>query len=332
MLLECPSCASRYIIDPRKLGVEGRQVRCASCPNEWFARPEDLLDPPAAQPAAQPAAVAGYLSPDDPYAGLTIAPDPSQVPPPPPPKLDLYAGWGDGAKASEAGEAPPPPPRAARAADGDDEKGEPGADAPSDIDAIFANNTDAPDTSGHSWDAKPEPEPEPPPPPPVRRKPPPPKKPTLQDRALAAARSPAVIGAIGCALVAAVVWQRESVVRVAPSSAKVFAALGMPVNLVHLEFGEVRTSLVREPEGRFLVVEAVIRNPTPALLLVPRIETTLRGPDQRSVYVWTSDPPRSTLRPGEALHFRTRLATPPEEGRDVAVRFAVGGRSAETQR
>ena len=70
----------------------------------------------------------------------------------------------------------------------------------------------------------------------------------------------------------------------------------------------------------------------PAPSLVPPIEAVLRDAEGRPLYSWVSDPPRATLRPGEALHFRTRLATPPEEGRDVAVRFTTAERRVEAKR
>ncbi len=209
----------------------------------------------------------------------------------------------------------------------------------SSIDALFENNTDAPDTSGHQWDAKtdeaepePEPAPEPAPAPaPRRRPPPPPPKPGVVARLRAIAATPLAIGLAGLGLLAGAYLGRERVVAVFPSAAPLFAAVGQPVNLAGLEFGEVRSSLVHDGEARFLVVEAVVRNPLERPVTVPQIETTLRAADRRSLYVWTADPPRATLRPGESLHFRTRLATPPEEGREVALRFAAGGDRAQAK-
>jgi predicted Zn finger-like uncharacterized protein len=40
MLIVCPSCASEYMIDPGRLGAEGRTVRCAGCKSTWFVAPE----------------------------------------------------------------------------------------------------------------------------------------------------------------------------------------------------------------------------------------------------------------------------------------------------
>jgi predicted Zn finger-like uncharacterized protein len=49
MLIVCPSCASEYMIDPGRLGAEGRVVRCAGCKETWFVAPE-TEEPEAAAP------------------------------------------------------------------------------------------------------------------------------------------------------------------------------------------------------------------------------------------------------------------------------------------
>lgn len=53
MILNCPSCATRYLIDPAALGDSGRLVRCARCSHSWTERPPkdmpkrvDVLPPP----------------------------------------------------------------------------------------------------------------------------------------------------------------------------------------------------------------------------------------------------------------------------------------------
>lgn len=40
MILICPNCSSRYLLSSSALGEEGREVRCAKCDHEWFARPD----------------------------------------------------------------------------------------------------------------------------------------------------------------------------------------------------------------------------------------------------------------------------------------------------
>jgi predicted Zn finger-like uncharacterized protein len=43
MIVTCPACTTRYLVDPRALGDAGRVVRCAKCSKTWHqASPEDL--------------------------------------------------------------------------------------------------------------------------------------------------------------------------------------------------------------------------------------------------------------------------------------------------
>ena len=39
MILSCPSCGTRYLVDPTALGSNGRMVRCAKCANTWRQEP-----------------------------------------------------------------------------------------------------------------------------------------------------------------------------------------------------------------------------------------------------------------------------------------------------
>ena len=43
MIVTCPSCATRYLVDPRALGSAGRVVRCANCSKTWHQPPPDDL-------------------------------------------------------------------------------------------------------------------------------------------------------------------------------------------------------------------------------------------------------------------------------------------------
>jgi predicted Zn finger-like uncharacterized protein len=41
MILECPLCNNRYLVDKRAIGPSGRTVRCAKCKHQWHAAPPE---------------------------------------------------------------------------------------------------------------------------------------------------------------------------------------------------------------------------------------------------------------------------------------------------
>jgi len=67
MIVVCPQCNTRYLVDPRALGAEGRRVRCAQCSNTWHHKPpaEALaeLETVAAPPSAEPGPRAQRVEP-----------------------------------------------------------------------------------------------------------------------------------------------------------------------------------------------------------------------------------------------------------------------------
>lgn len=58
MIVVCPQCRTRYLVDPRALGAAGRRVRCAHCSHIWHHKPppealvelESVAPPPASEP------------------------------------------------------------------------------------------------------------------------------------------------------------------------------------------------------------------------------------------------------------------------------------------
>lgn len=58
MIITCPSCSARYVVDPVKIGAAGRTVKCAKCAHAWAQpapTPEEMADSPAAVPTVPPA-------------------------------------------------------------------------------------------------------------------------------------------------------------------------------------------------------------------------------------------------------------------------------------
>ena len=361
MLIVCPTCASRYSIDDDKIGPDGRMVRCASCRSDFFARlPEAGTDdapaaakagdmvpaPPAvpASPAAPVAAPAPVKTPsaDDDLAAAWLAEagleqEPGPVPEPAVTTPSESASEGSSAEQdaldglfeqelaaarseAEAAEARHPdlselPPEDASADKTDSKPGWRGWMA-----RLLPGRRDRRAATDAQAGKKPHPSTQP-----KRRGA---AKGSAKGSAGAGGgisrllKGPAGIGIASTLILAALIVQRDAVVRLAPSSAMLFAKLGLEVNINGLDFAEIRSTLHREGDQRFLVVEGQVISVDRRTVPVPLIEVRVSAADGSTLYSWTTEPPRTSLKPGEALHFRTRLATPPEAGRHVEVRFA----------
>ncbi|MEX0589668.1 MAG: zinc-ribbon domain-containing protein [Xanthobacteraceae bacterium] len=127
--------------------------------------------------------------------------------------------------------------------------------------------------------------------------------------------------ALVAAVLFAVIGPRASLVRSVPDLAGFYAAIGMPVNLRGLEFNAIRTTHEMQDGIPVLVIEGEITNVTRQPVEVPRLRLAVLGPDSSELYSWTALLPRSVLPEGESLPFRSRLASPPVDGKDVLVRF-----------
>ena len=55
MIVSCPSCATRYVVDPQEIGPNGRRVKCAGCEHVWkqFRPASDKSPEPDASPAGE---------------------------------------------------------------------------------------------------------------------------------------------------------------------------------------------------------------------------------------------------------------------------------------
>jgi predicted Zn finger-like uncharacterized protein len=123
-------------------------------------------------------------------------------------------------------------------------------------------------------------------------------------------------------LVGGAIFGRERIVAAAPATARLYAAVHLPVNPLGLDLTGVRSELVLNGSDQLLVVEGEILNRRGRKIEVPPLRLAVRGPDGLELYTWTNEPPRKTLAPAETARFRARLASPPAEGREVLVRFA----------
>jgi predicted Zn finger-like uncharacterized protein len=313
MLISCQNCATSYQVDPSSLGASGRSVRCARCKRVWFA----------ANPTA--------------FTQIAEAH-----------RADLTAISGTSAALSSA--EPAPEPRADETLIessplADDTGTSPQAEWVATTEASPEVTEGFPITSGVDHEDLPLPQQ----PLPVIAGPA--LAPTHQGDGAGAADDRVVgedietvalrrakqeasrwrwcwpLGAWPSAVLAlivtnaALIGARAEVVRWVPQTGSLYAAIGLPVNLRGLVFANVTTQKEIQDGVPVLSVEGTIVSAASRATQVPRLRFGLRNQAGQEIYSWTALPDRKALGAGETMTFRSRLATPPPEGRDIVVRF-----------
>jgi predicted Zn finger-like uncharacterized protein len=294
MLIVCPNCATSYQVEPSALGAAGRSVRCVRCRNIWFAHDPSGLTAIAQAHRADLAAFTPEGPPPAADAAMAEAAD-GAVP-------AAEAGTmaqASGAEASTAEEGwGNALPQAAEPIAVDDapalapmEQG--GASLPADppaedIETLAARRY--PDRNAGAW------------------------------RRWLPSGLPLAILALLALDTALIAW-RADVVRVAPQTASLYAAIGLPVNVRGLAFSNVTSTTEPQDGVQVLLVEGTIASVSPRIVEIPRLRFAIRNAAGQEVYAWTALPERSMLAPGETLAFHSRLASPPPDGHDVLVRF-----------
>jgi hypothetical protein len=108
---------------------------------------------------------------------------------------------------------------------------------------------------------------------------------------------------------------RAVIVSIAPTTAALYAGVGLPVNLSGLSIAKVRVTVAQQTEGPGeLLITGEIENLRDAKTSVPDLRLALRGEDGREIYVWTAKGPKISLNARERVPFRARLAAPPQPG------------------
>jgi hypothetical protein len=116
---------------------------------------------------------------------------------------------------------------------------------------------------------------------------------------------------------------RSDIVSALPQTASFYALMGVPVNLRGLSFDSVVTSTEQHEGVPILVVGGNVVNTARKIVDVPRLKFVVRNAARQEIYSWTAVPTRSLLPPGEAVAFRTRLASPPPDAHDLILRFVT---------
>ena len=284
MHIVCPHCTTSYAINPATLGAAGRTVRCSRCKEVWLARPEDAIEIPAAVPAMAESSQSA--------------------------ENDAAAEW-EAMAAAETGQ--------------NDTQTSPMVDSPS-ISADWpADGEGRPPSDAADWtsmarrDAEDDEE----------------IRPTSHRQRLAslfklpalpripylpAIGLPTACAAMGALLVALVIW-RADVVRLLPQTATFYRMVGLNVNLRGLAFKDVKITNETVEGKPVLVIEGVIVGATGKPVELPRLHFSVRDEQGAEIYAWNAMLEQPVLKPGERAFFKSRLASPPPEGRNIDIRF-----------
>ncbi len=132
-------------------------------------------------------------------------------------------------------------------------------------------------------------------------------------------------GAIAATLLiaAAGLHQRAQVVKYLPQTAGLYAAIGLPVNLRGVTFSNIGSRLIDDNGVIVLVIDGDLANATDQNVRLPRLRFAVLGKDRQEIYAWSAQADQASLKPGEKINFRRRLAAPPTDGQDVSVRFVT---------
>jgi predicted Zn finger-like uncharacterized protein len=284
MHLICPHCTTSYAINPATLGTAGRTVRCSRCKETWLARPEDAIEMADAMPATMP--------------------NPAQ--PAPPAANDPASEWEAMAREEEGQDAPvvdSPSISAGWPAEG--EGSQPGGDTdwPSAARQDADDHAEVPITTHGQRLAR------------LFRLPSPPRIPFMPSVGL-----PTACAAMGALILALMIW-RADVVRLLPQTAVFYKMVGLEVNLRGLAFKDIKVSNETVDGKPVLVIEGTIVGETKKPVELPRLRFSVRDAQGAEIYAWNAVLEQPVLKPGERAYFKSRLASPPPEGRNIDVRF-----------
>jgi predicted Zn finger-like uncharacterized protein len=144
--------------------------------------------------------------------------------------------------------------------------------------------------------------------------------PSLRLSGLSRRLLPVGTAAMAAALAALLIW-RVDIVRLMPQTAAFYRVAGLHVNVRGLAFKDVKVSSETVDGKPVLVIEGLIVSETRTPTAMPRLRFVVRDDHGTEIYAWSAVLEQPGLNPGDKAWFRSRLASPPAEGRSIDVRF-----------
>ena len=116
---------------------------------------------------------------------------------------------------------------------------------------------------------------------------------------------------------------RVDLVKTFPSTASLYAELGLEVNIRGLEFQNLAFEQEFEQGVPVMSIKGEILNISDETKVLPRLRLSLLNKDNQEIYHWTLNVGKAPLEPSTRRSFSTRLASPPAHARNIQVRFAA---------
>ena len=117
---------------------------------------------------------------------------------------------------------------------------------------------------------------------------------------------------------------RTEIVKQFPDLAGAYEVLGMGVNIVGLEFRDVRTLKSLRDGSEMLSVDARIVSVSDHAVVVPEVIVSLLDAHGASIYQWSVRPQARDLEPGEVIDLEAQLMRPPAGAEGVRLTFTNG--------
>lgn len=131
---------------------------------------------------------------------------------------------------------------------------------------------------------------------------------------------PTLCLAMGALVIAMLFW-RSDVVRLLPQTAAFYKLIGLDVNLRGLAFKDLKITNETVEGKPVLVIEGMIVGAGRKPVELPRLRFSVRDGQGSEIYAWNAVLEQTALKPGETAWFKSRLASPPAEGRHIDIRF-----------